>query len=116
MGSAHTKEPWQQGTARGFARNTIYADGNIVCEVNTSALEDGEIDSNTIRIVACVNGCAGLNPEAYRELVDTIKDILPAAEEALKRAKKNGVPDGVNVLARQRVERTRKAITHAEAK
>jgi hypothetical protein len=50
------------------------------------------------RIVACVNGCEGLNPAAYREvhslLVEAVKeaitnDWLRRARKCLKKAKEN---------------------------
>ena len=36
----------------------------------------GEGPANAARIVACVNGCQGLNPAAYRALVTAIQAHL----------------------------------------
>jgi len=63
----YTKGPWKQGTARGFARNTVYANGCIVCEVNTSAPQEGEIEANA-RLIAAAPALL----EALKDMLDTV--------------------------------------------
>ncbi len=93
----HTPEPWTIGTgshvcgmwssmiriesAEDFHNNGHdYADGgstrsytNVVC--GTSGHSETAL-ANMCRIVACVNGCAGINPEAVPELVRACKAAL----------------------------------------
>ena len=76
----HTPEPWKlwldesitEGLPAVVAEHPITHKGKFfVAQCNTIP--------DTQRIVACVNGCAGLNPTAYRELVEatkqTVKDL-----------------------------------------
>ncbi len=41
----------------------------------------GNDKANAERIVACVNGCAGINPEAVPELLKTLRSIRDALAE-----------------------------------
>jgi len=68
--SQHTKEPWkvdnQYPTLLVNSRNRTI--GSLKQEVDAT------------RIVACVNACAGLNPSAYREVVEALKDAQAALD------------------------------------
>jgi hypothetical protein len=39
--------------------------------------------ANAARIVACVNGCEGLNPAAYREVLDALEGILDILPDSI---------------------------------
>lgn len=90
----HTKEPW------------VYKSGAIVTEngapiaqmdLETDEIEPAEQYTNANRIVACVNACAGINPEA-------IPDLLLALELAIKdvfEAYATAVAENKNNLARE---------------
>lgn len=71
MSQAHTPEPWKIGN-----RGMIYTDDLRVAIVEPC--KDASIEeqaANATRIVACVNGCAGLNPAAYRQVVEALKQL-----------------------------------------
>ena len=38
-------------------------------------------EANARRIVACVNGCKGINPEAVPDLVGALKEMFKASDE-----------------------------------
>src|SRR3990167_4110354 len=82
--SQHTPEPWEvtnpipflapvisTPTAGGIAVMRCREDGSIHTTVDL-----GTAQGNASRIVACVNGCADLNPTAYRECVEALKALL----------------------------------------
>lgn len=99
----HTPEPWTIGTGshvcgawssmiriestEDFHNNGHdYADGgssrsytNVVC--GTSGHSETAL-ANMRRIVACVNGCAGINPEAVPELVEACEAFLASVASA----------------------------------
>ena len=68
-----TAEPWKLNKW-----GNVYSGKNIdnALTVNGMALTSSltkEAVANTQRIIACVNGCAGLNPGAYRECVEALQ-------------------------------------------
>ena len=69
----HTKEPWRIELGV-----IIGAD-----DIELGALDGHEnyerCQIDKVRIVACVNGCAGLNPAAYRECVEALKRTVEYA-------------------------------------
>lgn len=72
--SQHTPEPWTENEkADGTRRRIVHADAGVaICVVPHQA--------NATRIVAAVNGCAGLNPAAFREVVEALKSYVAEAE------------------------------------
>lgn len=71
-----TAEPWKLNKW-----GNVYSGKNIdnTLTVNGMALTSSltkEAVANTQRIIACVNGCAGLNPMAYREVVEALQEVL----------------------------------------
>ena len=68
----HTPEPWRQGDSD---YGVIYdAEGRDVAYAHTGISSERE-RAAAARIVACVNGCEGLDPAAYRECVDVLDTI-----------------------------------------
>lgn len=71
--SKHTPEPWKKlynGGQPAIGNDEIY-----ITTINThSHGESVENAANAERIVACVNGCAGLNPTAYQPVLNLLKD------------------------------------------
>ncbi len=80
--SAHTPEPWRI-SGRGSYISSSSA-GYVPLRTpfredafrDVSAHNNKELEDNAARIVACVNACDGINPEA-------VPDLLAAAEQAL---------------------------------
>lgn len=64
-----TPEPWTN--SRGFENLVSSHDGQTpICDCRSSWNPPGPIEhANAERIVACVNACEGLNPEAIPELI-----------------------------------------------
>ena len=77
---SHTPEPWRVnpnvvdgGLPSVLAVHPITKKGSFyVAQCNT--------DPDATHIVACVNGCAGLNPAAYREVIELLRELLPSLE------------------------------------
>ena len=60
----HTAEPWRT------------ENGDVVCKEGPIAAVMLPNDrANATRIVACVNACEGINPEAVPELLEALKDM-----------------------------------------
>lgn len=92
--SPWTQEPWiakKIKTEVGFCYRVgsyemVFASHGGIClyddATSLNPHPEGEQEANSSRIVACINGCAGLNPGAYREVVETLKmlrnDRVPA--------------------------------------
>ena len=81
MSAKHTPEPWgvwlnpdggnlEMITDDGLARHIVYVVGNT-----------HEAKANGRRIVACVNACAGINPEAVPNLLEAAKDFIYKVDE-----------------------------------
>ena len=77
----HTPEPWTLSKDK-YDRIEILAPMHK--EGFTTRIyrrdTDGLTETDAARIVAAVNGCAGLNPAAYRECVEALKiarEVLP---------------------------------------
>lgn len=92
--NTHTPEPWVA------VRNTAYweigteIDGYYaprigdVCATDPNHPDAGKQEANATRIVACVNACKGINPEAVPDLLEVARffaDCLRTRREGLKR-------------------------------
>jgi hypothetical protein len=80
----HTPEPWSVSCnrihgAQGSGAATGIADMLGNCGVVAT------VDANKLRIVACVNGCAGINPEAVPALVKALRGLLESINIAIGR-------------------------------
>ena len=105
--SQHTPEPWvtyQKDEGRSWIIRATGTDDDLIATVESSGGTNPIIDaitvSNAARIIACINGCTGLNPTAYRECVEALKLIISI------------IPDGnspSHLKAKQ-------AVAHAEGK
>lgn len=81
----HTNEPWKwkTETIHGFGcrilvgKNAVGDDEQILGDIPGDGAEwVAPMPADEQHIVACVNGCAGLNPAAYRQVVEALKAIL----------------------------------------
>lgn len=75
MTTKHTPEPWINHDSM-----IDDAEGRTVATTNGFGRPQGTDSANAARIVACVNGCEGINPEAVHELVaavDAVLEVLP---------------------------------------
>lgn len=94
----HTSEPWDAKTGDRAAIEIVDQRGNIVaiCPAGYGA---SERTANAKRIVACVNACAGINPDHLQEFV--------AAMKAYRNAKTIGESEFVRLgLAMERLTST----------
>lgn len=75
----HTPEPWHWEYDKFGNYRAIVGDGHVLCEAMQYDSESPSINisvPDSARIVACVNGCAGLNPEAFRDVVEALDVIV----------------------------------------
>ena len=71
QGAKHTPEPWRHFNNRYIiAPPTEREAGRII-----GIIKD---DSDRSRAVACVNACAGINPEAVPDLLAALRDCIEA--------------------------------------
>ncbi len=75
--SQHTKEPWTDeyfGTGDLRIRAGDYDIADLGFGWDTERAHQGPEDAH--RIVACVNGCAGLNPQAYLLVISALRNLM----------------------------------------
>ena len=82
--SNHTPEPWtlikRQGADDALCV-TIEPNGRQRILASIPLWKGEEGTSNAARIVSCVNGCAGLNPAAYRAVVEALRSLVIGMDE-----------------------------------
>lgn len=111
--SQWTKEPWL--VANGD-NGIIVKDGEWerhICSHGRGGNDKdfiAEGQANMRRIVACVNGCAGLNPAAYRECVAALKTL---SDEIKNLITEHTLP--LDALLHPSMTKAHAALTHAEA-
>ena len=82
--SEHTKEPWTTQGLQTWSDDHLRCyigpghGGHTICHVFHEGPGKGTCDANAARIVACVNACAGLDPEAIPETVEAVGDLIKA--------------------------------------
>lgn len=93
--SKHTPEPWVSSVALSGSENDrgfdIHADGKHIARVspmikNLRGDASTEAIANKDRILACVNACAGVNPEAVPDAVAALRDMLDGYERLLEQS------------------------------
>lgn len=74
----YTKEPWEYQEGRfnylehGYnQKGSIVAEGWLIATIEGEEILDYEANAN--RIVACVNGCEGFNPEAVKDMYEALE-------------------------------------------
>lgn len=75
----HTKEPWDFSVRAENMVEIHTQDKSIASVALWSHGRPGsttEDKANARRIVACVNGCKGINPEAVKGLLEALKSML----------------------------------------
>lgn len=74
--SKHTPEPWV-ATRQPNGSVCIHERGLMphATVYGRADLSSGKIESDSARIVACVNACAGINPEAVPGLLAVCREI-----------------------------------------
>jgi hypothetical protein len=80
----HTPEPWLpkapskvSGLASAGLWRIVNQDGETIAKISQSATEEQDA-ADAARIVACVNACAGINPEAVPDMLDALRAIAAA--------------------------------------
>jgi len=85
----HTPEPWKLLPARNIdspvgGSNPMLAVGMVGAGSVTAYVSDGwpldEQVANGERIVACVNACQGINPEAVKDMLEYLQRLSAAAD------------------------------------
>ena len=103
MSQPWTKEPWN---VQSYLGKNVMVENAVMLIANCGSGVDAE--ANATRIVAAVNGCTGLNPMAYRAVVEALKELHGSlAGLALDNA---GM---VNPLLSDRLERAKQALALA---
>ncbi len=79
MTDKHPPEPWQ-------ARHTPHRGGDDIWCIDWSGKQEEVAEivhgKNTVeRIVACVNACKGINPEAVPDLLESLRDAIAWLED-----------------------------------
>ena len=74
---SHTKEPWTaEPDEEALATYLTNSSRQNIAQLSWTTCDDAtreEVNANATRIVAAVNGCAGLNPAAFREVVEALR-------------------------------------------
>jgi hypothetical protein len=79
--SNHTPGPWTVDPEGEYCLCIEGGDGSIVCDVRKEV--DGPLcEANAHRIVACVNACEGLNPEAIADAIGALTWLLDDMSDA----------------------------------
>ena len=75
--SVWTQEPWKLTLTPLGAKGLTKA---VVIRNTTRMISDfgrsAQAETDALRVVDAVNGCAGLNPSAYRAVVEALKEAL----------------------------------------
>jgi len=75
----HTPGPWRLTTGAYWLRIVGPAKEAIASFGNQRRWLDGvEVAANARRIVACVNACEGINPEAVPDLLEACRKLIEA--------------------------------------
>ena len=85
---SHTPGPWKiyDGYGSDRSRPSIVdsipdRDGKCVANcIAFASSTNNQMDANAARIVACVNACEGINPEAVPEMLSVLHQCLSAVE------------------------------------
>ena len=120
--SQHTKEPWTVFKAYPTDILKCTGGGNkLVAELDGCTMPEsigGTPEANAARIVACVNGCAGLNPRAYQACVEALQAPCVGCQlgETLEGDEENPTHknsyEGLNICTNTKVNR--QALAHAQ--
>ena len=121
----HTPEPWYADDARPLHRRAIWAStGALVATIEAgshqnadgtdTAMTNEEYDANAERIVACVNGCAGIaNPAAVGDMRDAVYSLLAEIDARCEIIREAGCYDGTLIAA---IGEARAALAKAEGR
>jgi hypothetical protein len=78
--NSHTREPWSTEFGEGWYKGTRF-----IVNADTAIMSDSDVSlpaavkqANAERIVACVNGCTGINPEAVPNLLRALENLAGA--------------------------------------
>ena len=71
----HTPEPWETNTAI-HPNDQVFAGDTIVADCKWTQHEPLIREANAAHIVSCVNNCAGINPEAVPDMLETINAVI----------------------------------------
>ena len=84
MNTKHTPGPWIAHEDAIFQEKPHGEVSPLICDtINGRKFTGEERGANARRIVACVNACEGINPEAVPELRDICESILAKVAAAM---------------------------------
>jgi hypothetical protein len=78
MKPKHTPEPWSYDESQ--EDYVLYSDSAWIGKTSLGygVTPEGETEANAARIVACVNACEGINPEAIPLMLEALKSVVSA--------------------------------------
>lgn len=87
----HTKEPWDvSNQCRHVGKRALNGSLNEIASLETCCYRES-LNANARRIVACVNGCEGINPEAVKGMLEALRLVLKWREG----------PDGLVIFSKE---------------
>jgi hypothetical protein len=119
----HTAEPWLLNTC-GDRREIISSDGSVMGEMcgDDSDPHCWPITANAERLVACVNACAGINPEAVPDLLAALEAVTQQLADLHAAIADQGlsgqfVDDSINMMSEGQtaIESARAALVKARS-
>jgi hypothetical protein len=80
MAAKHTSEPWRWSEDSNWVE-LKGKDGPVCCfDVDKRGRSDAPLPADRTRIIACINACAGINPEALPDFLRAFIALLDCAE------------------------------------
>jgi len=76
MTQKHTPGPWIVGRGNRIYMGAAMEAREIAVATRSDPSIRAQAEANAARIVACVNACEGINPEAVPEIVKALGDLL----------------------------------------
>ncbi len=102
----HTSEPWElhpdyPNQVRRPPSNDAYGLSACIADCSSGIWPDSKTVANAARIVACVNACKGINPEAVPDLLNACREAL----EIRSLAYQVDANPKLDILTRREIER-----------
>lgn len=109
---SHTPEPWETNVSD-QAKNDEWEIFHTGADGETHWIAEFVNKDDAHRIVACLNGCAGLNPAAYREVVEALREFSTLFEQGYFENALT-MPSGKRIVLGVK-DKVKQALAHAEA-
>jgi len=106
-----THTPWTEGPYRLVANGVGVAGkkgSGVILRATERFMCRSEREANAKRAYDCMNGCTGLNPAAYREVVESLSDFLENSDYQV-------AVGGNPIMVDRMIERASAALAKARA-